>query len=744
MLKLQLLLSSTFLIAICTSKNVFQGDCSSKKVLCEQLCITISPETYECSCYDEHVLQDDGLSCKVDTRVNYKSIASTTSSNRPATRLIPIKKLEKKPLSFKGNNYAEFPVNENTYLETNITIEFKLEEQKDGIILFAGQLIGDDFISITLDGPNIIMRHDCGEGTIEDMYHGTFGIGEWHEVNVWRQNCDQTQMRVDKGRKLIDNAEEFKNYKGITIDEGVFLGGAPNNIEYLSEKTGTSEGFRGCIRKLIINGEVLLNTKEHINQAYDSHTIFYCRESSKTSTDQIEMFDLTQRGIPQIKEPTTLKVVQVTSTQVPTTTQNENENIFGHPILVEIEQPTIKNETTNTIPSWKIAHFNGESKIQFEAHQSILDYVEVMIQFRPEQLDGVLYYWNSGQAYMSLLIENGIVKLSASLGDGNMFNLEADTLISLNHWHKVEVWRTGKGLLMKVDKQRWKELEMSGYLLDSNGNSGEVLIGSYGKAINSHLTTMTGFKGCIKRVHINGHVILLSNPSNSIGVTECKSDPCANFGCPGHCFAHNSEAVCACEWPKTGAKCGQRSDSDLSSMSFGGNSYLELDDESVMKHITGESLDLAINFKLHNFTSNARQILVSSVESDFEDYFELSIDQNKLARFVINLGSDPVVLTHPKKIEDERWTTVEVIRTKLEITLSVNGEDPIVGFAPAGQELLNVYRNVFVGNTPQLRVLRNAETTGLHGCIISLRFDQTTISHPKQGKSAINIEDCAI
>uniref|UniRef100_A0A0M3HNM8 EB domain-containing protein n=1 Tax=Ascaris lumbricoides TaxID=6252 RepID=A0A0M3HNM8_ASCLU len=37
--------------------------CADQAVLCEQLCIAISSEAYECGCWDGHVLLGDGLGC---------------------------------------------------------------------------------------------------------------------------------------------------------------------------------------------------------------------------------------------------------------------------------------------------------------------------------------------------------------------------------------------------------------------------------------------------------------------------------------------------------------------------------------------------------------------------------------------------------------------------------------------------------------------------------------------------------
>ncbi|EGT36006.1 hypothetical protein CAEBREN_10301 [Caenorhabditis brenneri] len=778
---------SLCLLTVAGGTKVFQGSCAAERVLCEQLCEALSPDAYECSCWEGHVLQDDGLSCKLDTDVQYseekkeypkkrtRKLETSTYPYRKTTaerRLTAEyrRKLATRPLSFKGSNYAEFAIKDDAYLETNITIQFKLDEHKDGIIFFAGELMGDDFLSITLDGPNIITRHDCGEGTIEDMYHGKFGLGEWHEINVWRKNCDLTEMTLDGGHKLVDHADEFKNYKGITMDEGVFLGAAPHNIEFLQQKTGAFEGFRGCVRLLVVNGETLLNTNDTINKSYDSNANYYCgedivprpeeperkmkkivivKDGNETIDDddviQVEMFDLTQRGMPKIMEtpglhPSLYK--QTTTTMSPP---------LGHPILKEIivaQEPRRATTTTTPAPiktSWKVAHFSGGSRIVVSAPDSILSYLELSIQFKPEKQNGVLFFWKEDAKFLIVTLENSFVKVYASLGvDATI--LRSENAVSLYHWHKLEVWRSGKGVLLKVNKQGWVESELHSSRSELLEGNGQIYIGSLDILdIPSVMKDMEGFSGCIKRIRLNGRTISMQS-MYATDVTECFTDPCSTYGCPKKCLAHDSAPICQCDWPMSGRKCTIETARDISAMKFSGFSYMEVDNDSVMSHITGDSLDLAVNFKIHNKTQNGRQILVSAGDVTHEDdFFELSIDTNRFVRFSLNLGSGTIVLTHPKRIEEERWVTVEVYRRKNLVKLSVNGEDPINGFAPEGAEQLNVYHNVFIGNNhlPDGN-LDGRDYSGLDGCIISLRFDQTTINHPKQSRTAINIQDCAI
>ncbi|VDL70131.1 unnamed protein product [Nippostrongylus brasiliensis] len=252
--------------------DVMIGSCSDNALLCEQLCITLSPETYECGCWNDHVLLSNGISCKViadqpQTVTTTEASAGTTRLKRDRT-IWPREK-DTAPLSFTGNNFAEFPVSDNTYLETNITIEFRASEKRDAILFFAGQFNAEDYISIALIGPNIILRHDCGEGAIEDMYRGPFALNEWHSITVYRKFCDRTEMKF---------------YKGISMDEGVFLGGAPSRIDAIESKVGTGSGFHGCVRKLIINNDVLLDTENEVNTAVNLQELEYCNPITQAQT----------------------------------------------------------------------------------------------------------------------------------------------------------------------------------------------------------------------------------------------------------------------------------------------------------------------------------------------------------------------------------------------------------------------------------------------------------------------------
>ncbi|CAB3405441.1 unnamed protein product [Caenorhabditis bovis] len=420
----------------------------------------------------------------------------------------------------------------------------------------------------------------------------------------------------------------------------------------------------------------------------------------------------------------------------------------------KLATPTPSTTTTTTTKSpalstrvWKSAHFDGTAAISHPAPGNLRSYLELSMQFRAESPTGTLFYWHaSARKYLAVVIESSFVKVYASLGADTTV-LRSENAVSLFHWHKLEVWRSGKGVLLKINRQNWVESEVRGQRSDDVEIGGTLSIGGFGGEYPQIIGASSGFVGCMRRIRLNSRPLILTSDVNDTSVTECTiSDPCHPLGCPRSCVSPtaHSPAACACEWPSYGAKCALTSSHEISAMKFKGASHLELNDEAIMSHVTGESLDLAVNFKLANSTPPAfRQILVAAGDANHEDdFFELAVTPSRFARFSMNLGSGTVVLTHPKLIEPERWTTIEVIRKNRAVTLSVNGEDPIASLAPEGAQQLNVYRNVMVGNAPAADA--NTDRQGFRGCVISMRFDDVIITHPKQAKAAINIEDCMI
>ncbi|KAK6737014.1 hypothetical protein RB195_019605 [Necator americanus] len=742
-----LLVVLLFLLVRVVNGIVFQGSCSDNTLLCEQLCVTLSPETYECGCWNDHVLLSNGISCKV-VATEQDVTVTTTEPNAVTTRLkrdrtIWPKEKDTAPLSFTGNNYAEFPVPATSYLETNITLEFRTSEKRDAILFFAGQFNADDYISIAIIGPNIILRHDCGEGAIEDMYRGPFALNEWHSVTVWRKFCDRTEMKVDTRPLMVDLTEQFRFYKGISMDEGVFVGGAPPHIDAFESKVGTANGFHGCIRKLIINNDVLLDTENEVNTAVNLQDLEYCNPITQTQSaplPKIREIDLSTGRLYKHAEinsgkahaepeiTTTTKLATTTTSSAAVTKYQENSLNASIPVEDHLQ-----------LPALKVVEFLGSSFITIPAPADIVDYLDLRINFKPNTHSGLLFYWQDAGRYLAVFMERGYVNVQVTMGSDTAI-LRSESPVTLHQWHKAEVWRTGKGILMKIDRQSWVESQLLSVGIPLT-QPGTLYIGGYEGALPHHLEALSGFHGCVKKIRLNGKSVLLRAGAGQ-HVRECGMDPCALAACPRACTSNNDDFVCLCEWPKYGRTCEQEAN-QLSAMHFSGHSYLEFKNEEHMNQITGDSLNMEINFKLSNSTGDdglpKTQLLAFSGENGISgDFFRLLITQDREIQVMMNLGSGLVSLTHPSKLIISRWTRVEIVRKRRQVTLSVNDATPITTIAPGDSEQLNVYKGLFIGGMPP----DSQHLDGFRGCIESIALGTVLLDHPKQATNAINIQDC--
>nr|CDJ95273.1 Laminin G domain containing protein [Haemonchus contortus] len=741
-----------FLTFIVVNGIVFQGSCSDSALLCEQLCITLSPETYECGCWNDHILQPNGISCKVisnaqETDTATEATAGTTRLKRDRT-IWPREK-DTAPLSFTGHNYAEFPISDTTYLETNITIEFRTSEKRDAILFFAGQFNADDYISVAIIGPNIILRHDCGEGAIEDMYRGPFALNEWHSVTVWRKFCDRTSLKVDSKPLMVDLTEQFRFYKGISMDEGVFVGGAPSRIEALDSKVGTTNGFHGCVRKLIINNDVLLDTENEVNTAVNLQDLEYCNPITQTQTapqPKIREIDLStgqlyqhssksRSALSEVNGIQPFTTTRLATTAKPTTvTHATSKAHFGN--SVDTTTPSVD---LLPLPVLKVAEFSGASHFTVPAPADIVDYLDLRINFKPNQHAGLLFYWQDMGRYLAVFMERGYVNVQVTMGADTAI-LRSESPITLHQWHRAEIWRTGKGILMKVDRQSWVESQ----LMSIRGpltEPGMLYIGGYDGDLPPHVALVSGFHGCMKKIRLNGRSIAF-RPEHGQHIRECGADPCAAAGCPRSCSSTNDEFVCLCEWPKHGKTCEQET-KRLLTMRFSGHSYLELKKAEQMDQVTGDTLKMEINVKLSNVTDTTSplrsQLLVFAGENGVTaDFFRLLITPDRHVQVMMNLGSGLVTLTHPTPLIPGRWSRVEVARHKRQLTLSINDATPITTMAPGDSEELNVYKGLFIGGMPP----DSQHLDGFRGCIEFVQIGSVVVDHPEEAATAVNIENC--
>ncbi|KHN75196.1 Pikachurin [Toxocara canis] len=255
-----------------------------------------------------------------------------------------------------------------------------------------------------------------------------------------------------------------------------------------------------------------------------------------------------------------------------------------------------------------------------------------------------------------------------------------------------------------------------------------------------------GFSGCIKKVHQNGRPVhLLKDALSSKRVHECGWDPCTEIHCGAgaRCVDAHSVPICMCRFPTHGPLCEHVFTSPPSAMKFSRFSYLRFTDHRIMKYITGEALDVSFSIKRSEQLKtvdnrNVSQILIyAGDEENVGDFLHLLLTNRSAVQLILNLGSGITTLTHPSRIQPNKWYNIAVTRQARQVSLSVNGSS-ITTTAPPPSVEMNVYDAFYIGGTSQY----GDEMSGFVGCIQRIRIGFEVIDSPLNVTESINVSRC--
>lgn len=735
--------------------RVFQGSCSSTAVVCDEICLSLSEDSYECGCWSGHALGEDGVSCRGSDSPQQHNAHHSAKEKTRRVEIVddswmetiktatPAENLTNgtgdAALSFDSHNYAHFIAPDSAYLETNVSIEFKSDSVEDGLLFFGGMYTEEDFISLAIAGGNIVLRYDCGEGISTETYFGPFSLHKWHSIRVKRKYCTRSEITVDAMATIMDDNDAYKNYKGISMADGFFLGGAPADVEFLEEKTTVTRGFKGCVRRLAVNELTLLDVGKGINNMLNKEMIKPCTAGNTTWKEtndgmivrKVDHHHVEKKVLESTTTTATTTAKQQTTTKAPTTTVKPQSPHPPHNISVE---------------------FNGGLFLEQPSPIEIEQYIDLEIHFKPKRNKGLLFHWEDHAHRLSVFLLDGFVEVDMSLG-GDDRTLKSPSPVSLNSWHSVQVYRSGKGILMKVDKQRFVDTEVEA--TDRKRiKAGSTFIGGSNIKLPVAIQTVGNYVGCMKKIRLNSHLLALTHTPKRTADADreltvptamplCSSDPCSSKGkcSPNDCAASEdlTKYSCLCPFPSFGERCGSTFSMAEGAMRLRGDGFLLLKDPAVMEHITGDSLKFSMEIK-HNGTIEKEQILAyaGDLEED-DDFMQIGLNKERKVTVSMNLGAGEVQLTHSRPLPTGKWTTIDVVRTKRSIRITVDGEAPVTAEAPAGSEQLNVYDAIYIGGRESHVHLRD---DGFDGCIEWIKIDDTVITSPRQATQSINVQPC--
>lgn len=64
----------------------------------------------------------------------------------------------------------------------------------------------------------------------------------------------------------------------------------------------------------------------------------------------------------------------------------------------------------------KVAEFSGASRVAVEAPSDIVDYLDLRLNFKPNQHTGLLFYWHDMGRYLAVFLERGFVNVQVTMG----------------------------------------------------------------------------------------------------------------------------------------------------------------------------------------------------------------------------------------------------------------------------------------------------------------------------------------
>ncbi|KAF5406294.1 hypothetical protein PHET_00163, partial [Paragonimus heterotremus] len=224
------------------------------------------------------------------------------------------------------------------------------------------------------------------------------------------------------------------------------------------------------------------------------------------------------------------------------------------------------------------------------------------LTFKPAFPDGLILYQGFRDDrrgdFLAILIRAAQVEVLFDLGSGTAY-LKSPTKISLNTWHTARFLLLGRQGVLQMDGTEHVQTTFSEGPLVQLTLSQPLYLGYHPNLdqTSAHLTEhvehnsiseVTGFKGCIQELRINGLLVnLIGDAIRGSNVENCQSHPCAQPGATcsnrAECWPDNGEFHCACPLGYTGKQC--QADTPLEHLKrirFGRSSFMEYKSANLM------------------------------------------------------------------------------------------------------------------------------------------------------------------
>ncbi|XP_041474995.1 pikachurin-like isoform X2 [Lytechinus variegatus] len=616
---------------------------------------------------------------------------------------------------FYGNSYLSMPVPAyKLYQSFFITISFK-PESLNGRLLFASQEEDGkgDYIAIGLVNGKAVFRFDCGQGAAVITSENSVSLYKWHTLKIGRDHR--------KGWLQLDDAQIVRGstpgvYSKVTLRGDLFVGGYNVSAEIRDglRVKHMFEGFRGCIESIDIANMDLDLRPQPKGSMVGGQNVGECSEGV------CKHHVCTNGGSCISRSPDQAMCLCPLGTH-----GSVCEDV------IEIHTPSF-----NSSHSSHIAHDTLGKK-----H---LSFLQMEIIFKPKEPSGILIYSGTESRdgdFFSITLDENYIGFKFDCGSGPAV-LRSTQPVTLHEWHIVEVSRTAREGMLRVDNQPTVTALAPGAFTQTSFDT-NLYIGGIDDIdlLSREVAVKNSFSGDIQRVLVNDNQLdLISEAVGGANVGNahhpCQGQPCLNNG---ECHPLHENYLCDCRLGFMGDNCEIEIEEDVSEPSFTGRSYLWYASNEITSRLSGERN--IFSFELRATEPNGLVLWAghSSMTSG-SDFIAMGLEDGLLLlRF--DLGGGEAVLRSRRPVNDGEWHVVRIDRLGIVGIMEVDNDDAVTNQA-TGEDFrqLNVNDGLYLGGMDDIgETTMNLYTTGLTGCLRNFKIDQSlkvfSMEQPDGGRS---------
>jgi dystroglycan 1 len=621
------------------------------------------------------------------------------------------------------------------YQSFDLEVSFK-PQTSDGLILYTGKSNDGtgDFVSFGLRNRRAEFRLNVGSGPgiiISDPLQ----LDQWHTVRIKREGKHATLYMLDKEY----TGEAPGDFIGLDVTEmmPLFIGGAPdfNKISKLADFT---EGFIGCISRVLVSGTVLNLGGEFLDGEgiTDCPVCQYrpcqrggiCRPAATKTGYRCEC----------VKGYSGLQCEQIGERCSPGICGDVGRcydlaNGQGYKCSCPVGQFGLNCEQGSRLHT---PMFNYTSYITYQTIPDALMELQLSLVFKAKSVEDALLLYDASSSdgnsdYISLAIKDGYVVFQFDTGSEPAI-IKSNELVRVGEWTTVSLERNQRDGSLTIDDRYTVKGSSPGDTVGLNLKT-PLYVGGVNHSlvrVAPSVGVTAGFSGCIAQLKIGSTMMnLIQSAIEFRDVTECDNGrprPCASAPCQNRGTCQQlvgDQFVCHCPLGYAGTLCETTSVVGMSAK-FSGTGYIELP-QALLPHKSTTSEEI---IELTVTTRQSDALLfwngqMPTTPGRGKDFVSIAIENGR-AVFSYQLGSGIANITADGEIiNDGLPHHIRATRTGQRGDMEIDGFSLYVGISGGSLTELDTYGNIYIGGLPDAPLMTGGRfKTGLVGCLANVHL----------------------